>query len=57
MRPPHAAAAQLLLTTGQPAVQQTIDIPWLPGPQQQTRISGVRRPAGQTDGRTDIHTD
>jgi len=54
------AAAQLLLTAGLPAVQQSIDRPisWPPGPQQQTRSSGVRRPdgrdertGGQTDGR------
>jgi len=50
------AAAQLLLSAGPPAVQQSIDISWPPGPQQQTRSSGVRRPDGtdrQTDGRTD----
>jgi len=50
------AAARLLLTAGPPAVQQSIDISWLPGPQQQTRSSGVRRPDGtdrQTYGRTD----
>jgi len=45
------AAARLLLTAGQPAVQQSIGIFWPPGPQQQTRSSGERRPNGQTDGR------
>ena len=37
-------------------MQKSIDICWPPGPQQQTRRSGVRRPndgmEGQTDGRT-----
>jgi len=36
------------------AVQQTIDISWPPGTQQQTHTSGVRLDGtdGQTDGRT-----
>jgi len=51
-------------------VQQSIDIPWLSGPQQQTHSSGVQRAAQQqtsrtslllsidwTDGRTDARTD
>ena len=46
------AVARPLLTAGPPAMQQSIDIFWLPGPQQQTRSSGVRRPDG-TDRRTD----
>jgi len=32
--------------TALPAVQQSIDIPWLPGSQQQTRSSGVLQPGG-----------
>jgi len=36
-----------------PAVQQSIDIPCAPGPQQQTRRTTCRsRRMGQTDGRT-----
>ena len=38
------AAARLLLTTA--AVQQSINISWLPGPQQQTRSGGVEQPNG-----------
>jgi len=45
----HRAAAQLLLTAGPPAVQQSINVFWPPGPQQQTHCSVVRRPDG-TDG-------
>ena len=48
--PAFAAAA-----AGSPAAQQSIDIFWPPGPQQQTRNSGVRRADGthrQTGGRT-----
>ena len=40
---------------GPPAVQQSIDTSWPPGPQQQTRSSGVRwldGTGGQMDGRT-----
>ena len=33
-------------------VQQSIDISCPPGPQQQTRRSGVRRPNDGTEGRT-----
>jgi len=40
-----------------PAVQQSIDISCLPGPQQQTCRSGVQRPNDGKDGRTDIQTD
>ena len=47
------AVAPLLLTAGPPAVQQSIDISQLPGPQQQTRSCGMRRPDG-TDGQTDV---
>jgi len=50
------AAARLLLTAGPPAVQRSIDISWLLGPQQQTRLAAARwdrRSNGQTDGRTD----
>ena len=36
-----------------PAVQQSIDISCVPGPVQQTRRSGVRRPNDETDRRTD----
>jgi len=43
---------RLLLTAGLPAVQQSTHISRTPGPQQQTRRSGVRRPDG-TDGQTD----
>ena len=53
------AAAWLLLTADLSAVQQSIDISWPPGPQQQTRSSRVRRPDwtdGQRDGRTDGRT-
>jgi len=46
------AAARLLLTAGSPAMQQSIDISWPPGPQQQTHSSGAWRPDG-TDRRTD----
>jgi len=41
-----AAAARLLLTAGPPAVQQSIEISWPPGPRQQTDCNGVRRPGG-----------
>ena len=41
-----AAAARLLLTAGLPAVQQSIEISWPPGPRQQTDCNGVRRPGG-----------
>ena len=51
---PHPAA-RLLMTAGRLAVQQSIDVSWPPGPQQQTRSSGVRRPDG-TDRRTDRRT-
>jgi len=37
-----------------PAVQQSIDISWPPGPQQQTRHSGVQQ---LTDGMADRQTD
>jgi len=37
-------------------VQQSIDISCPPGPQQQTRRSGVRRPNDGTDGQTDGRT-
>jgi len=50
------AAARLLLTAGPPAVQQSIDISWPPGPQQQTSSSGMRRP-DETDGQTHRRTD
>jgi len=53
------AAARLLLTAGPPAVQQSIDISWLPGSQHKTRSSGVQPPGGtdeHTDGRTDGRT-
>jgi len=36
-------------------VQQSIDISWPPGPQQQTRRSGVRRPNDEADRETDGH--
>ena len=49
------AAAPLLLTAGPPAVQQSIDVTWLSGPQQQTRTSGVRRRMEQTGRRGDDH--
>jgi len=40
-----------------PLLQQSIDTSWPPGPQQQTRRSGVRRPVtGQTDRQTDGRT-
>jgi len=48
----HRAAARLLLTAGPPAVQQSIDISWPLGPQQQIYSSGVRRPH-ETEGQTD----
>jgi len=48
----HRAAARLMLTAGPPAVQQSIDISWPLGPQQQTYSSGVRRPH-ETEGQTD----
>jgi len=51
------AAARVLLTAGPPAVQQSIDIFCLPGPQQQTCRSGVQRPNVGTDGQTDGRTD
>jgi len=50
------AAAPLLLTAGPPAVQQSIDVTWLSGPQQQTRTSGVRRRMEQTGRRRDDQT-
>jgi len=50
------ATALLLLTAGPPAVQQSIDISWPSGPQQQTRSSGVRM-TGLTDRQTDGRTD
>jgi len=50
------AAAWLLLTADLSSVQQSIDISWPPGPQQQTRSGGVRRPDG-TDGQTYRRTD
>jgi len=50
------AAAPLLLTAGPPAVQQSIDVTWLSGPQQQTRTSGVRRQMEQTGRRRDDQT-
>jgi len=38
-------------------VQQSIDIAWPPGPQQQTRSSGVQwAMMGLTDGQTDGQT-
>jgi len=49
------AAAQLLLTAGLPAVQQSIDIFWSPGPQQPTCSSDMQR-VDETDGRTDRRT-
>jgi len=48
------AAARLLPP---PAVQQSIDISWPPGPQQQTRRSDVLLPDGtdrQADGRLTV---
>jgi len=36
------AAARLLLDAGPPAVQQSIDISWQPGPQQQTSATANR---------------
>ena len=39
-----------------PAVQQSIDTAWPPGPQQQTRRSGMQRPNDATDGQTDGRT-
>jgi len=55
IRPPHAAAAaRLLLRADRSTVQQSIDISWPSGPQQQTRSSGLRRLGGadrRTDGR------
>jgi len=36
-----------------PAVQQSIDISWPPGPQQQTRRGSVRPPNDGTDRQTD----
>jgi len=50
------AAAKLLLTAGTPSVQQSIDISWPPGPQQQTRRRGVQRP-DKTDRQTDREAD
>jgi len=48
----HAAVqCQLLLTVRLMAMQQSIDIFWPPGPQQQTGGSNVRRPDG-TDTQT-----
>jgi len=47
------AAARLLLTADLPAVQQLINISWPPGPQQQTRRSGVWLPNVATDRQTD----
>jgi len=38
-------------------MQQSIDTAWPPGPQQQTRHGGVRRPNNATDGQTDRQTD
>jgi len=52
---PHAARL-LLQIVGSPAVQQSIDVSWPPGPQQQTRSSGVRLPNGGTDRQTDGRT-
>jgi len=49
------AAARLLLTAGPPAVQQTIDTSWQPGPQQQTHSNGVRW-IGRTYRRMDRQT-
>jgi len=49
------AAARLLLTSGPPAVQQSIDMSWRPGPQQQTHTNGARQASG-TDGQTDGRT-
>ena len=52
------AAARLLLTAGPPVVQQSLDICWLPGPQQQipaTAACGGRME--ETDKRTDRRTD
>jgi len=46
----RAAAKPLLLTAGRAAIERYL-LP-VPGPQQQTRSSGVRRPAGW-----DRHTD
>jgi len=43
-RPRRAAAAAASDRVGPVAVHQSIDISWSPGPQQQTRSSGVRRP-------------
>ena len=50
-----AAAARLLLTSGLPAVQQSIDNFWSPGPQQPTCSSDMQR-VDETDGRTDRRT-
>ena len=51
---PAFARRTLLLITGV-AVQQLLDISCPPGPRQQTRSIGLRRPNG-TDGRTDGRT-
>jgi len=45
------AAAWLMLT---PDVQQSIDICWPVGPQQQTRSNSVLQQMGQTDGRPTV---
>ena len=50
------AAARLMLTAGPPCSNRRISPAWPPGPQLQTRSSGVRRPYGtdrQTGGQTD----
>jgi len=49
------AAALLLLTAGPLATQQSVDVSWLPGPQQQTCSSCAQWPDGtdrQMDGQT-----
>jgi len=53
------AAARLLLAASLPAVQQSIDIFWPPGPRQQTQqrrsaIGWDRQTDGQTDGRPTV---
>jgi len=53
----HRAAAPLVLTAGPPAVLQSIDVYWSPGPQQQTRRSGMQRSVDGTDRQTDGRTD
>ena len=50
----RAVAAPLLLGAG---LQQSIDISFPPGPQQQTRRSDMQRSIGGTERQTDGQTD